>query len=127
MEKLRKLLVTAGGLIYLLFGIFHNTFWIYFSKVQNVDPAFVKITQMLNLGCMVFFCALGFVFLRYRREILTTSLGNALLITSAVFFVLRLGAEFFLSPCAIGLVVTLVFVAVIYLLPVLIKHQKNIL
>ena len=122
MEKLRKLLVTAGGVIYLLFGIFHNTFWIYFSKVQHIDPTFVKITKMLNLGCMVFFCSLGFVFLRYRREILTTSLGNALLILSAVFFVVRLAAEFFLPPCAFGLVITLAFVAAIYLLPVLIKH-----
>lgn len=121
MEKLRKLLVTAGGVIYLLFGIFHSTFWIYFSKLQNVNPKFVKITQMLNLGCMVLFCALGFVFLRYRKEILTTSLGNALLILSAVFFIVRSGSEFFLPPCAVGLVITLTVISIIYLLPVLMK------
>lgn len=122
MGKLRKLLVTAGGLIYLLFGIFHGTFWIYFGKVQNVDSAFLKITQMLNLGCMVFFCALGFIFLRYRKEILTSSLGNAILILSAAFFVIRLGAEFFFPPCAVGLVITLSLVSAIYLLPAVIKH-----
>ena len=97
MEKLRTLFVIAGGVIYLLFGIFHNIFWQFFSKAQQVNPALVKITQMLNLGCMVFFCALGFVFLRYRKEILTTRLGNALLILSAVFFIIRLGAEFFFN------------------------------
>lgn len=126
MEKLRKLLVTAGGVIYLLFGIFHNTFWMYFSKVQHVDPAFVKITKMLNLGCIVFFCALGFVFLRYRKEILTTSLGNALLILSGVFFIVRLSAEFFFPPCAVGLVITLAAVSAVYLLPVLIRNQNTL-
>jgi hypothetical protein len=126
MEKLRKLLVTAGGVIYLLFGIFHNTFWIYLSKVQDVNPALVKITQMLNLGCMVFFCSLGFVFLRYRKAILTTSLGNGLLLLSAVFFIVRLSAEFFFPPCAVGLVVTLILVSAVYLLPVFIKHQNTL-
>lgn len=126
MEKLRKLLVIAGGVIYLLFGIFHSTFWMYFSKVQNVDPAFMKIAQMLNLGCMVFFCALGFVFLRYRKQILTTSLGNGLLILSAVFFIVRLSAEFFFPPCAVGLVATLALVCIVYLLPVFIKHQSTL-
>jgi hypothetical protein len=126
MEKLRKLLVTAGGVIYLLFGIVHGTFWMYFSKVQHVDPAFVKITQMLNLGCMVFFCALGFVFLRYRKQILTTSLGNGLLILSALFFIVRLSAEFFFPPCAVGLVATLTLVSAVYLLPVFIKTQSTL-
>jgi len=119
-------LVTAGGMIYLLLGIFHSTFWMYFSKVQHVDPAFVKIVQMPNLGCMVFFCALGFVFLRYRKEILSTSLGNGLLILSAVFFIIRLSAEFFFPPCAVGLVITLALVSAVYLLPVFIKHQNTL-
>ncbi len=124
MEKLRKLLVTAGGIIYLLFGIFHNSFWFFFSKVQNADPAFVKITRMLNLGVMVFFLAMGLIFLRYRKEILGSPIGNALLILSSLFFIIRLAAEFVLPPCAIGLVVTLTVISLIYLLPTVLRNNQ---
>lgn len=124
MEKLRKSLVTAGGITYLLFGIFHNSFWFFFSKVQNVDPSFIKITRMLNLGVMLFFLAMGIIFLRYQKEILGSPIGNALLILSSVFFIIRLAAEFFLPPCAIGLVITLTVISLIYLLPALMRKDQ---
>jgi len=124
MEKLRKLLVTACGVIYLLFGIFHNMFWEFISKAKNMNPGFIKITQMLNLGCMVLFLSLGFIFLRYRKDMLNSSIGNALLILSSAFFIIRAGAEFFLPPCAVPLVISLTLISIIYLLPVLMKNTK---
>lgn len=124
MEKLRKTLVVTGGIVYLLFGIFHLAFWKIFNQHDEfalMNPLYSKIMQMLNVGIIVFFLSFGAIFLLYRNEMLNSKIGKAILYASAAFFSVRGLAEFAFPKCAYGLMATVFLCALIYLIPALKK------
>lgn len=126
MEKLRKLLVIVGGVLYLLFGVFHSFFWKMFNsnnEFSKMNAFLSKVLQMLNVGIIVFFVSLGLMMLIYRNEMLNLKLGRALLFTSAAFFMVRGLAEFAFPKCAYPLMVTMFLCALVYLIPALKKAQ----
>jgi hypothetical protein len=126
MEKLNKILVTIGGIAYLLFGIFNATFFKFFRNSPDfaqIKPFLAKIIQMLNVGVVTFFVMLGIVMLMFRNEILNSKLGKALLIGSSAFFFIRGAAEFFFPKCVIPLVFTMILCGAIYLIPALGKNK----
>jgi magnesium-transporting ATPase (P-type) len=124
MEKLRKSLVIVGGILYLLFGAFHLSFWKMFNRNNEFDqmgPLLSKILQMLNVALIVFFVSLGVIMLIYRYEILNSKLGRAILYISTVFFIVRGLAEFVFPMPVYPLMATMFFCALVFLIPALKK------
>lgn len=128
MEKLRNVLLTAGGILYLFFGAFHLTFFKAFSasnpSFNQIVPALSKIMVMLNVGIVVFFVSLGVIILMFRRDIISTRLGRALLLMSAGFFFIRGIAEFAFPTFKIAFVITMLVVSVVFLIPAL-SYKKD--
>jgi hypothetical protein len=81
-----------------------------------------NIMQMLNIGIVVFLLAFGFMMLFYRREILNSELGKALLIIFALFWLARLIGEFAFPGGSIIVGLILLLCMLIYLIPVIIPE-----
>lgn len=88
------------------------------DEFSQLNPAYSKIAQMLNLGIIVLFFSLGIIILLYRKEMVTTALGKAILLMSAAFFLVRGAAEFLFDNVAYGLIGTMIICAIIFLIPV---------
>ncbi|MCL2290717.1 MAG: hypothetical protein FWC34_08470 [Bacteroidetes bacterium] len=123
MKKIKNVLVIIGGINFLFFGLFHLTFW----HGLNWGNELIKLTeinsnvmQMLNIGIVVFMLALGFIMLFYRKEILNSALGRALLIAFSLFWLARLVGEFAFPGGSIILGVILFLCVLIYLIPAII-------
>ena len=123
MKKFKNILVIIGGVNFLFFGLFHLTFW----HGLNWGNELIKLTeinsnvmQMLNIGIVVFMLALGFIMLFYRKEILNSALGRALLIAFSLFWLARLVGEFAFPGGSIILGVILFLCVLIYLIPAII-------
>jgi len=127
MKKIKNVLVIIGGINFLLFGLFHLTFW----HGLNWGNELIKLTeinsnvmQMLNIGIVVFMLTFGFITLFYRKEILSSKLGRALLIAFSLFWLARLIGEFAFPGGSITLGVILFLCVLIYLIPALITNKR---
>ena len=123
MENFRNILVIIGGINFLLFGLFHLTFW----RALNWKNELVKLTeinsnvmQMLNIGISVFMLAFGFIMLFYRIEISNSALGKTLLIAFALFWLARLVGEVVFPGGSIMLGIILILCVLIYLIPAIV-------
>jgi hypothetical protein len=120
MEKIRNILVITGGIIFLLFGLFHLSFWHgldWKNELVKLTEMNSNVMQMLNIGIAVFLLSFGFLMLFYRKEFLKSALGRALLIIFALFWLARLIGEIAFPGGSIGFVVFLFLCVVIYLIP----------
>jgi len=130
MEKLRKNLVIIGGITSLLWGLFHISFWFapfpidWKNELLKLTEMNSNIMQMLNIGISVFLLAFGFIMLFYRREILNSALGKALLIVFALFWLARLIGEIAFPGGSIALGVILFLCVLIYLIPAIITKKQ---
>ena len=127
MKKFKKAMVITGGVLYLLFGVFHLTFFRVFNQsnpdFNQIVPFLSKIMVMLNVGVVVFFISMGAIILRFRNEIIDSKLGRALLLMSAAFFLIRGLAEFAFPVYKIAFVLTMLVVSTVYFVPLL--GRKN--
>ena len=129
MEKFRKILVIVGGVTSLLWGLFHISFWFapfpidWKNELIKLTEMNSNIMQMLNVGISVFLLAFGFTMLFYRREILNSALGKALLIVFALFWLARLIGEIAFPGGSIVLGVILFLCVLIYLIPTIITKK----
>jgi hypothetical protein len=122
MEKYSKTFVTIGGILFLAFGLFHLTFFKVFNHSNPdyaaIKPFLSKVLFMLNVGMVVYFISMGIVFLRFRSSIMSTSMGRALLLMSASFFIIRGSVEFIFPNFKPAFVATMLVVSLVYLMPV---------
>jgi hypothetical protein len=128
MEKFRKTLVIIGGINFLLFGLFHLTFWHgldWGNELIKLTEINSNVMQMLNIGIVVFMLAFGVIMIFYRKEILSSKLGRALLITFSLFWLARLVGEFAFPGGSIIFGLILFLCVLIYLIPA-INCNKNI-
>lgn len=127
MEKFSKILIVIGGILYLIFGLFHLTFFRVLNSdnpdFKNIAPFLSKIMIMLNLGIVVLFMSLGVIILRYREEILETKSGRAILVSSSLFFIVRGLAEFIFSSYKTTFVLTMFLVSFVFIIPLFIKND----
>lgn len=126
MPILHKTLVITGGVIFILAGIFHSLFWNmeildWENELVKLNQVNSNVMQMLNIGLIVMFFSFGFITIYFRNEILSSKLGNVLLIFSSVFFLVRLIEEFVLPGSSVIAGLILVVCTLVYLLPVIIK------
>ena len=130
MEKFRKNLVLIGGATSLLWGLFHIFFWFapfpidWKNELIKLTEMNSNIMQMLNVGISVFLLTFGFIMLFYRKEILNSTLGKALLIVFALFWLARLIGEIVFPGGSISLGVILVLCVLIYLIPAIITKKQ---
>ena len=130
MEKFRKNLLIIGGATSLLWGLFHISFWFapfpidWKNELIKLTEMNSNIMQMLNVGISVFLLAFGFIMLFYRREILNSTLGKALLIVFALFWLARLIGEIAFPGGSIALGVILFLCVLIYLIPAIITKKQ---
>lgn len=119
-----------GGILYLIFGVFHLTFFRVFNQANpdfnQIVPFLSKIMVMLNVGVIVLFFSMGAIILRFRNDIIHTKLGKSILVMSALFFIIRGSAEFAYPTFKFAFVITMYVVSIVYLIPALSKHRKSI-
>ena len=123
MEKFRNILVIIGGVNFLLFGLFHLTFWRgldWKNELIKLTEINSNVMQMLNIGISVFLLSFGFIMLVYRSEILNSALGSALLIVFSLFWLARLIGEFAFPGGSIVFGIILFFCVLVYLIPAII-------
>jgi nitrate reductase gamma subunit len=128
MKKLNQALVVTGGIILILLGLFHvSFFWIpeWETELSKANPEMNSLVQMLNLGVVSLLLLLGIILLWFRTEVLTTSLGKGLLLTVALFLLVRLIGDF-VFPGGSGMMKVILFLCVvIYVIPALQYRKKN--
>lgn len=79
------------------------------------------IMQMSAIGFVCLFLSLGMIFISFRKEIANTKLGQALLFTLAIFFLIRTIAEFIFPGSSIELGVFLAICTLVFLIPATVK------
>ena len=129
MEKFRKTLVIVGGINFLLWGLFHISFWFapfpidWKNELIKLTEMNSNVMQMLNIGIVVFLLAFGLIMLFYCRDILNFALGKALLFVFALFWLARLVGEFAFPGGSIAFGVILFLCVLIYLIPAIITKK----
>ena len=124
MKTLQKTLVTIGGILFIIFGLFHLSFWKLFNwenELAKLSLANSNIMQMLNLGLCVILFSFAYILLANRNEVINTKIGKTILIVCALFFLARLVMDFVFPDGALVLQIILLICALIYLIPVIIK------
>jgi hypothetical protein len=127
MDKFKNTLVIIGGINFLFFGLFHLSFWYgldWKNELIKLTEMNSNVMQMLNIGISVFLLAFGFLMLFYRREVLNSALGKALLIIFALFWLARLVGEIIFPGGSMIFGFILFLVVLIYLIPALMKADK---
>jgi hypothetical protein len=126
MEKVRKILVIIGGINLLFWGLFHLSFWSaldWSNELIKLTQINSHVMQMLNIAVTVLLSAFGFIMLFYRREILNSALGRALLIIFSLFWLARLIGEFAFPGGSIAFGVILFLCVLTYLIPAIIVKK----
>lgn len=122
--KLRKRIIAIDGVVLILYGLFHAAFWNAFdwdSDLQKISVINSNVMQMLNIGLITLLISLGIVLMIYTKEIANTKLGKALLLTVALFFIVRGISEFIFPESSIISALFIFLTATIFLTPIFIK------
>jgi hypothetical protein len=85
-------LITAGGIINLLFVMFHLLFWKLFkwpASLAALDRRQAAVMQVLNIHLTIALAAFAFVSLVYSDALLTTPIGRSLAWFIAAFWIIR--------------------------------------
>lgn len=121
-------LIYIGGIYSLAFAIFHIGFWKMFkwnSELKKLSFANKGIMQILNIQ-IIFYCFfIAFICFVFPTDLLTTKLGNTILVATSLFWFIRTIQQFiFLRANHYKIhILTIIFLAgaIIFILPVLMK------
>jgi hypothetical protein len=116
-----KMLLNFGGIINLLFGVFH----LWLVRVIQTSDSFTEAPEMrplmlvLNIATALLVLFLAYASFFCKRDLLTTRLGKSTLVLAALFYLLRAVEEIifmkfslvFFIPCLLvgGMYVVLLF------------------
>ncbi|MEQ8470680.1 MAG: hypothetical protein RIC35_05820 [Marinoscillum sp.] len=113
-------LVRVGGVVNLLIGILHVSFWSLFDWSEELSKLRVdnsNIMQMLNLFSIVFFFYTSFVLLFMPGKLLASTVGRIFLAMFATLYLSRLGMEFYFPNGSIVFAIIMVFAVLFFALP----------
>lgn len=85
-------LIKAGGFYHIGLVVFHLMFWRIFNwdtELESLSFINKAIMQVINISLTIVFVIFAFISLAYTEELLTTSLGRALVILIALFWLAR--------------------------------------
>lgn len=124
MNNLVESVILMGGIFNLGFAIFHLMFWRLFRWKEDLASLTLinrSVMQILNLCLTFVFLVMAYVSIFHRSEMISTNLGNTLLIAFSSFWFLRMIEQvfFFGIRKRLSLAFTLVFLmgTILYLLP----------
>ena len=122
MKKVYSLFLICGAIINILGGIFHFLFWYLFNwkaTLASLDWMNRNIMLMLNYCLGAFFFLLGILLIVLRKEVLTSLLGKALLLTLSIVYAIRLVFEIILPGTSCFWSVFLIVIICLFLFPTL--------
>ena len=121
-----NLLIMFGGVFHLGFAVFHLFFWRLFRwKKDLAQLTYINraVMQILNLCLTFVFIAAAYLSFFYSVELISSPLGQAVLILISAFWFLRIIEQlvFFGLRKRLSVILTLLFVmgCIIYIVPVL--------
>jgi hypothetical protein len=119
-----KRFVQIGGVINLLFAVFHLSFWKIFDWGQSLEPLSSDdraIMQVLNIHTAYVLAVFAILSFAFSNEMNTTKLGRSVGIAIGVFWILRaVNQAVFWGLSSIGswvLIAVCLVVAALYLIP----------
>ena len=121
------LLIRLGGVINLLVGILHVSFWSLFDWPEDLSKLSVdnsNIMQMLNLFSIVFFSYTAFVLLYMPSKLLSNIVGRIFIGMFATLYLSRLAMEFYFPKGSIGFAIFMVVSILFFALPLV--RTKNL-
>lgn len=124
MITLKKIMISIGGVLSVLFGLFHLSFWILFdwkNELLKISIENRNIMQMLNIGSSIILLSFGYILLFNRNEVINTKIGKTILIILAIFYFARLIMEFVFSGGSFLFGFILFICVLIYLIPAMIR------
>ncbi len=85
-------LIIAGGFYNIGLVIFHLLFWRLFNWDTDLESLSIvnkAIMQVLNISLIIVFVIFAYISLRHSHELVTTPLGNTLLLLMTLFWMAR--------------------------------------
>ena len=116
--------ICAGYSIF--FALFHSGFWKMFKwkdDLKNLQPDNKAVMQTLNVHLIYYLLFVAFICIAFTGELMSTALGNAFLLGSSAFWLLRVVNQFIFFKTdklsmAVSLTVFFIIGAVLFALPV---------
>lgn len=127
MNTLKKILVTIGGVLFILMGVFHLLFWKLFdwgNELSKLSVTNSNIMQKLNIGLCILLFSFGYILLVNRKEVISTRIGKILLFVSTLFFLIRLVIEFIFPGGKLLFGIIFLICMLVYLIPAIIKDNN---
>lgn len=131
MNQFVKTSLIVAGCISLLFLIFHIAFpWLFNwdKTLACLDRANWAILQTFNLGSILMVATMVFFSFRYRNELVHATLGRPILIVFALYYLIRIAAEFmffgFAIPSSIIIIALCLIPALAYLLAAVVRPSE---
>jgi len=116
-----KMIVIVGSIMLLVLGLFHLTFWDTFDWANEL-PKLSKgreLVPMMNICVICYLLSMSIILFVCRSEITKSKVGRLLLLSLALFFLVRLILEFVFPGGSWGLSCILLFLVILYIIPVL--------
>jgi hypothetical protein len=126
-EQFRRTFVIIGGMIFLVMGVFHLSFWVLFdwrAELYKLNQINSNNMQMLNIVCSFFMFSFSYMLLMYNSRVLNSKLGRSVLIISSGFFLIRALIEFAFPGNSIVFGAVLLAIIPIYFIPALTMNTK---
>jgi hypothetical protein len=95
-EKAIQVLVWAGGVLNVLFGLFHIWLGVEIWRWAGLPAEVRGLMEALNVGGTLFIWFFAYAFLLRGKDLLSTGLGRATLVVSLLLYWSRAAEEFFL-------------------------------
>ncbi len=115
-----KALLAAGGILNLIFGLFHILLGYRIAQWQQLPPGARSLMLALNVGGTLFIFFFAYASFFQREDVLGTRLGRSVLAVASLLYLSRAAEEFILFsfspaiffPC---LLVGLLYAVLVYL------------
>jgi hypothetical protein len=129
-SDMKKNLLICGGIFNLFLAGFHFSFWKIFNwpeSLQSLSPINLGITQVLNIHLGYVVLVFAYVSIFYHRELLTTKLGKAMVVSIIIFYILRGVNQLIfweiIIPSSVLVSLFCVLVAIIYAIPLIFSKE----
>lgn len=128
MDNYLSMSLFAGGIYNTLLVIFHISFWKlemfnWKEELKKMSAVNSSIMQMFNVACIISIATMAYLTFFHAEELLTTSLGRAILGCFSIFWLARLAEQFiwgahgFKNNCIVAACISPGFV--FYIIPLL--------
>ena len=118
--KASILSIRLGGIINLLVGVLHITFWNLFDwqvELAKLSVENSNVVQMLNLFTIVFFFYSAAMLVWAPAKLLESTVGRLFIGMMATLYVARLAMEFYFPEGSLGFAAFLLITALVFAVP----------